>query len=299
MKDMRNRKKIILSLAAIFWLPGTCALSRDIAPIVSTDWLAQNLENPRLVILDIRNGERYAKGHIAGSLNTPLDQWAVSANGLMLELPSDEALRKLAGNSGIDGSSLVVVVNRTETDFSRADATRVAWTCLLSGIKNVAVLDGGFTKWVKEGRKTTTSPGVPTPKPYAGIIDRSSVATKDYVMHEIGKSVLLDARVPDEYFGITSKPGHIKSAVNLPVQWAFAPDGTLAKENVLRDIAGGVVGTNKSREIIVYCGVGGYASTWWYVLSQMLGYRNVKLYDGSMEEWIKDPHAPVTTYSWH
>jgi thiosulfate/3-mercaptopyruvate sulfurtransferase len=64
-------------------------------------------------------------------------------------------------------------------------------------------------------------------------------------------------------------------------------------------MASGVLGADKSKEIVVYCGVGGYSSTWWFLLTQILGYQNVKLYDGSFEEWSKDPKAPVESYRWH
>jgi len=273
--------------------------ARDISPIVSTDWLSQNLDNSRLVVLDIRAAAQYKKGHIPGSLNTPLSAWAVPRNGLTLELPSDEALRDLLGKSGIDPSSRVVVVTRIDTDFSRADATRVAWTIMLAGVKNVAVLNGGYNKWVSDHKAVSTETANAIPKTYAWKMDRSLLAEKKYVLGRIGKSILVDARTPEDYFGMTSKPGHIKSAVNMPTPWVFASDGTFIKEEDLRAMASGVLGTSKSKEVIVYCAVGGYASTWWFLLTQVLGYQNVKLYDGSMEEWIKDPTAPVSTYAWH
>ena len=285
-------------MSALFLLTPVTVWSRDIAPIVSTDWLAQNLGNPKMVVLDIRTAAQYQKGHIPGSLSTPLSLWAISNNGLSLELPSEEALRDLLGKSGIEPTSIVVVVNRTETDFSRADATRVAWTCVLAGVKNAAVLDGGFNKWVKDNKAVSTNPATAIPKAYAGTMDWSMRASKDYVLSKIGKSILVDSRTPEDYFGITSKPGHIKSAVNMPAPWAFAGNGTFIKEEDLRAIAAGVIGTSRSKQVIVYCGVGGFASTWCFLLTQVLGYQNVKLYDGSYEEWVKDPAAPVTTYSW-
>jgi thiosulfate/3-mercaptopyruvate sulfurtransferase len=275
------------------------AWSQNISPIVSTDWLEQNLRNPQLVVLDIRTETQYKKGHIPGSLSTPLNLWAITNNGLSLELPSDDTLRDLLGKSGIDASSVVVIVNRTETDFGRADATRVAWTCEVAGVENVSVLDGGYTKWIRENKAVSADAARAIPTTYVGRIDRSRVASKSYVLRKIGKSVLVDARTPEDYFGITSKPGHIKSAVDMPTPWIFASDGTFINEKDLRAIAAGVVGTDRSKEVIVYCGVGGYASTWCYVLTRMLGYRNVKLYDGSMEEWMKDPSAPITAFCWH
>jgi thiosulfate/3-mercaptopyruvate sulfurtransferase len=292
------RKLSFLCWPGLFLMIPAAVFSRDFAPIVTTDWLAQNLNDPKLVLFDIRNPEQYKKGHIPGAVNMPLNAWAITNNGLSLELPSEETLRDLLGKSGVDGSS-VVVVNRTETDFSRADATRVAWTCIVAGATKVAVLDGGYSKWIKEKKTVTTDTTMPKSAVYSGAQNRSTVASKSYVLSKLGKSIIVDTRLPEDYFGITSKPGHIQGAVNLPAPWAFAADGTFRSEMDLRAMATGVIGTKKSREIIVYCGVGGYASTWWFLLTQMLGYRNVKLYDGSMEEWIKDSNAPTHTFNWH
>jgi thiosulfate/3-mercaptopyruvate sulfurtransferase len=275
------------------------AFSRDIAPVVSTDWLAQNLQNPNLVILDIRNPDQYKKGHIPGSINSPFENWAVERNGLSLELPSDEALRDLLGKSGIRSGSIVIVVNRNETDFTRSDAVRVAATCTIAGVRNAAVLDGGYTRWRKESRPLTTEPANERSAAYDGTVDRSSFVSRDYVLSRIGKSIIVDARTPEDYFGLGSSRGHIKSALDLPTPWVFNAEGLFNKPELLRAMAEGVVGKNTSSEIIFYCDVGGYASVWWFLLTQMFDYRNVKIYDGSMEEWIKDPKDPVIPYSWH
>jgi thiosulfate/3-mercaptopyruvate sulfurtransferase len=292
-----NKKWFFFFFAlAPFWIG--VAEARDVSAIVSTDWLSNNMEN-KPVILDIRSAALYGKGHIPGSINVPFGLWAASKDGLMVELPSDAALKDLLQKSGIDNTSLVVVVNKNDTDFNKADATRVAWTCMVAGVKNVAVLDGGFNKWEKDKKPISNEAVAAQPTLKTTIINRSSVASKNYVSSRIGKSLLLDARTVEDYFGITATPGHIKSAVSLPVHWVFSDAGVYQKEEVLRSMAAGVLGSDKSKEVIVYCGVGGFASTWWYVLTQMLGYQNVKLYDGSMEEWLKDPQAPVSTYSWH
>jgi thiosulfate/3-mercaptopyruvate sulfurtransferase len=274
------------------------AEARDIPAIVSTDWLSQNMGNPKLIILDIRTATLYRKGHIPGASSSPFSLWAMSKDGLMLELPSDLELQTLLQKFGMDDTSMVVVVNKNDTDFTRADATRVAWTCMVASIKNVAILDGGYNKWVKENKPVSTEDAVLHSTQKTTAINRSLVASKNYVLSKIGKSILLDARTVEDYFGITSKPGHIQSAISLPITWAF-DEGIYKKAEELQSMAAGVVGSDKSKEVIVYCGVGGFASTWWFVLTQMLGYQNVKLYDGSMEEWIKDPKAPVSTYSWH
>jgi thiosulfate/3-mercaptopyruvate sulfurtransferase len=85
----------------------------------------------------------------------------------------------------------------------------------------------------------------------------------------------------------------------LPTPWVFTADGVFKDETDLHAMAKGVIGKNTSKEVLVYCGVGGYASTWWFLLTQVFGYKNVKLYDGGMAEWMQDPNAPVGIYSWH
>jgi thiosulfate/3-mercaptopyruvate sulfurtransferase len=295
------RAKHLFSLLAACCFSTAVIWPREIAPIVSTDWLAQNLSNSKLILLDIRSAEQYKKGHIPGALSAPLSMWAPDANGLTLELPPEQSLRDLIGKLGIsrDGSSAIVVIGRTETDFGRADPTRVAWTCMVAGLKNVAVLDGGYTKWARENKVKSTDAVVPKPVIFSGALNPSLVASKSYVSGKIGKSIIVDCRVPEEYFGITAKPGHIKGAVNLPTPWIFTSEGIFKSEEDLRAMASGVLGSNTSKEVILYCGVGGYSATWWYVLTQVFGYTNVRVYDGSMEEWLKAPNAPVTTYSWH
>jgi thiosulfate/3-mercaptopyruvate sulfurtransferase len=292
--------KSAFSAAVLFvtLFPGL-GFSRDILPIVSTDWLAQNLQNSDLVILDIRNSDQYKKGHIPGAINTPFENWVVERNGLSLELPSDEALRDLLGKSGIRSGSIVIVVNRNETDFSRSDAVRVAATCTIAGVRNAAVLDGGYTRWRKESRPVSTELVIDRSTAYSRTLDRSSLVSRDYVLSKIGKSVIVDTRTPEDYFGIGSSRGHIKSALNLPTPWVFNAEGLFNKPELLRAMAEGVIGKDTSTEIILYCDVGGYAFVWWFLLTQMFDYRNVKTYDGSMEEWIKDSNDPVTPYSWH
>jgi thiosulfate/3-mercaptopyruvate sulfurtransferase len=282
-------------------MPSVLAQPLELPPIVSPEWLAQNLGDRKLVIVDIRSAEQYKKNHIPGSLSLPMSSWAVSRDGLSLELPSENSLLDLLGKSGINPGSHVVILNRTDTDFSRADTARVAWTCSYAGIRNTAILDGGYNRWLKEKKATSDEIVNVRPVPYEGKVNKDILASKAYVLGKIGRSgsVLVDTRMPEDYFGISSKPGHIKDSVNLPTPWIFAADGTFRNQDDLRAMAAGVIGDNKSREVILYCGVGGYATTWWFLLTRLFGFRNVKVYDGSMEDWSKDPQDPVRAFTWH
>src|SRR4030043_992232 len=292
--------------------------TRAIAPIVSTQWLKDNINTPNLVILDVRTPDYYAKGHISGAINVPglgnfyLCLFAPDC-GLWMELPEEGALFSTIGKAGITGDSRVVVVGRTVDPYAAyavADAARVAITLLYAGVKNVAMLDGGYNKWAAEGRTTSTVPVKPTAVTYTGVVSKAMFVTKDYVEKKIGKSVIVEAREADIYFGIIQEPwtaraGHIPSAKDLPAPWfwTFAQDkkgvityGTWKDANVIKEMALAVIGEDASKEIIVYCGVGGYASPVWFVLTQIVGYTNVKFYDGSMQEGSADPNAHEIKY---
>ncbi|MEM4517124.1 MAG: sulfurtransferase [Desulfurococcaceae archaeon] len=279
--------------------------SRTIPPLVSTEWLNANLHDPSLVVIDIRSPSEYEAGHIFRSINipfAPVSKWSVIRNDLLLELPNAEDLFKTIGDAGIDENSKVVIVGKTDNTFALADAARVAFTLIYAGVKNVAILNGGINKWIQEKREITREIIETQAKKYVGEILSHMVVSKEYVLSRIGRAIIIDARDPDVYFGVNIEPfapsrGHIPTAKNLPAPWIWNKDGTYRSEDELRNIVSNIIPNTKS-EVILYCGVGGYATAWWYVLHEILGYENVKVYDGSWQEWIKDPNNPVSVYKW-
>ena len=282
----------------VMTLFSSSAPARSIPAIISAEWLAQNIDNSKLVVIDIRNEALFNESHIPGAARAPFSSWIVRNGQLLLELPPDKAICDLLGNLGITKESIIVVVNKTDTDWDRADATRVAWTCIAAGIRNTSVLDGGYNRWLHLGKPTTKEIVARTPTQYNGAIDRSTLTTKAEVLEKIGQSIILDARTPEDYFGVANDGGHIRSALNLPAPWAFAVSGSFRDDSVLKAMAAGVIGEKTGTDINIYCGVGGFASTWWFILSEVLGYADVKIYDGSFQEWSADPNAPVTSFSW-
>jgi thiosulfate/3-mercaptopyruvate sulfurtransferase len=276
---------------------------RMIPPLVTTKWLAENIAQPGLVVVDIRIGSEYKDGHIPGAVNAPFSSWAKSKGRLLLELPTPGELFATIGGAGIGGGSRVVVVNKTDTPFTLADAARVAYTIIYGGVKNVAVLNGGYNKWLKEKRPLSQATVKPKKVAYKGKINKEMFVNKAYVAKRLGKSVIVDARSPDEFFGITQdlfteRPGHIPTATCLPAPWLWTDKGTYRSIKEIRAMVAGVVGRDKSKEIIFYCGVGGFSGACCFVLREMLGYANVRLYDGSAQEWTADPKAPMSRYRW-
>ena len=277
---------------------------RAIPPLVSTHWLAKNINDSGLVIIDIRRSEEYTAGHIPNAINVPFPSWAITKNDLLLELPEVGNLFNTIGSAGIKSNSKVVIVNKTDTQFNLADTTRVACTLLYGGVKNVAILNGGYNKWVREKKPVSNENIQPTPVAYRAKLNKGMFVSKDYVTKMAGKSaVIVDARAPTDFFGVTQdlfteRAGHIPGATCLPAPWVWTENGTYRNTRELRGMALGIVGRDKSRETIIYCGVGGYSSTWWFVLTELLGYADVKIYDGSAQEWTRDPQAPVVRYRW-
>jgi thiosulfate/3-mercaptopyruvate sulfurtransferase len=290
-----------------------------IDPIVSTQWLGDNMSFPNLLILDVRAPDNYAKGHIPGAINVPglgnfyLCLFAPDC-GLWMEVPEEKALLATLGNAGITGNSLVVVVGRTTDPFAPyavADAARVAITLLYAGVENVAILNGGYDKWEAEGKTTSNVAVTPTAVAYTGAVNKEMFVSKDYVEGKIGKSTIVDGRDPNAYFGLVHGPwakkaGHIPGAKCLPSPWfwSFTKDkkgaityGTWKDISLAREMAFAVLGEDTSKEIIAYCGVGGNASALWFVLHEVVGYTDVRLYDGSIQEWTADPGAPLVKYT--
>jgi thiosulfate/3-mercaptopyruvate sulfurtransferase len=272
---------------------------RTLAPIVSTGWLHANLDAPQLVVLDVRPEAAYVEGHVPGAIGVPFvvpfSAWITMRDGLLLEVPDQADLFATIGSLGITEDSWVVVVSGPNPGeppgYGLSAATRVADTLIYAGLRDVAILDGGHGRWVSDGFPTTTALPAVQPVVYAGQVNGSMFVSKSYVQQRQWLAVLVDARDADVYFGTTVEPfapvaGHIPSARALPTPWIWLEDGTYRDDETLAEMALGVVGPNKYREVIVYCGVGGYASTSWFVLTQVLGYRNVKLYDGSAQDWV-------------
>jgi thiosulfate/3-mercaptopyruvate sulfurtransferase len=277
-------------------LPAT-SLAREIAPFESTGWLEKNLKNPKVVTVDVRKPEEYAAGHIPGAINVFYGSWAIKRGELTNELPADDDLRDVISSAGIEPGSWVIVVSKNATMPERTDATRVAFTLRYAGVDNVAILDGGFDKWAAEKKPLSTDKVVPKKKAYNGKFNKAVVVNKAYTLGALDKALIVDVRPPEFYKGekkldFVAKPGRIKGAVNLPPGLLYNEDGTYKTKDKLEAVAKPVVGADLSREIIVYCDTGKVCTGWWFALTELLGYKNVKVYDGSSMEWMKDAAAP-------
>lgn len=319
-----KRKLFLISLMLLFTLimVVTKLQAQRTPAIVSTQWLEENIDEPNLVILDVREPESYAAGHIPGSVNIPAPDWYKNSPGEKLpwmELPEKEDLFATIGKAGITINSIVVVIARTSDSptgelavYGLTKASRAAITLIYAGVNTVTMLNGGYDKWTAEGRSVSAEPVIKQATTYTGNVADTVFISTEYIKNKVGKSTIIDTRSTDQYFGIqqdfsSKRAGHIPTAKNLPAPWFWrttkAENGetsyiTWKDNDEIKEIALTVLGENMGGEIIDYCGVGGYASHIWFLLTQVVGYTNVKFYDGSMQEWTSDPDAPVTKYKY-
>nr|BAV32140.1 hypothetical protein [Sordaria araneosa] len=276
--------------------------SASLPSIVAPTWLNSNIGNSNLVAIDLRESTLYTEGHVPGSINIPhagTPLWSSNGPNSTLVFPSADVVVHTLSKNGIGVENWAVIVpNAAVLPSHMAIAARAAATLRYAGLPttNIAILDGGYPAWAAANLSISTVPAVARPeKKYTGKIDGSFVVERDYIRARIGKAaegvVLVDARAPADYHA-----GHIESAVSLPTLTIWNAVGIWKSSQELQQLFEAAVdhntavGKNKG-EVVVYCRTGMLASAWVYALTNILGFENVKLYDGSMEDWTRNGEA--------
>jgi thiosulfate/3-mercaptopyruvate sulfurtransferase len=296
--QMKNSaRKYLIFIILLFFAP-LAVYAANVEPVVSTDWLAKNFSNPKVVIIDIRKAEDYKENHIQNAINMFAKSWIMKKKDILNEMISEDDLKDLIGDAGIGQSSIAVVVGNTAAPLDLVSAARVAWTLIYAGVKDVAILNGGIEKWEKEGRPLSKTVVKPKAKPFTPKFDRTIFAGKDYVLKNLDKAVIVDVRPPEFYTGEKKQPfveraGHIKNAKSLFWGSLLNDDKTYKSKDEIEKIMTPIVGTDKTKTIIFYCDTGMFASPAWFMAYGLLGYNNAKVYDGSAQEWAADPNAPM------
>jgi thiosulfate/3-mercaptopyruvate sulfurtransferase len=270
--------------------------------LVSTEWVASNLNNPNIRIVESNEDPLlYPSGHIAGAVEV---DWTSDLNDQVVrDYLGREGFEKLASRIGITPETTVVFYG----DKSNWWATYAFWVFQLFGHTNAKIVDGGRKKWVDEGREVTrevVSYAATTYK--APERDDSQVrAFREQVLkHVQAGGQLVDVRSPAEYTGEklhmegypqegALRGGHIPGAQSIPWARAAAEDGTFKTADDLKAIYIGEKGLNPAAETIAYCRIGERSSHSWFVLTYLLGFENVRNYDGSWTEWGNSVGVPI------
>jgi thiosulfate/3-mercaptopyruvate sulfurtransferase len=269
--------------------------------LVETDWVAAHLgdDNLRLVEVDV-DTTAYDSGHIPGSIGW---NWRRDTQQLIRrDIPNKAELEDLLERSGIGNKTTVIFYGDNNNWF----ATYAFWLLKLYGHKDVRIMNGGRKKWMDEGRPSTTEvPEIQGTSYQAKHMDVSLRAGRDDVLTSLDKSNsgLVDVRSPKEYSGELLAPenlpqegaqrgGHIPGAANIPWSMAVREDGTFKSGEDLAALYQSHAITG-DKEIIAYCRIGERSSHTWFVLKYLLGFQNVRNYDGSWTEWGSAIGLPI------
>jgi thiosulfate/3-mercaptopyruvate sulfurtransferase len=270
--------------------------------LVSTDWLAAHLGEPGLVVVESDEDVLlYETGHIPGAVKV---DWHTELNDPVVRDYVDGAgFSALLGRKGISRDDTVVIYG----DKNNWWAAYALWVFSLFGHEDVRLLDGGRDRWISEGREITTAlPGrAATAYPVVERDDSVLRAYKDDVLAHLGNP-LIDVRSPEEYNGSrTSAPaypeegalraGHIPTAQNVPWAKAVAEDGGFRPRTELETIYLDGAGLRAGDDVVAYCRIGERSAHTWFVLKHLLGFENVRNYDGSWTEWGSAVRVPIVT----
>ena len=269
--------------------------------LVTTQWLADHLGDPGLVVLESDEDVLlYHTGHISGALK--VDRHLDLNDDVMRDYVSPEGFAAMCSERGITPDTTVVIYG----DNFNWWAAYALWVFSLFGHQDVRLLNGGRAKWIDEGRELTTdeSPATPSNYPVVERDDATIRAFKEDVLAQIGKAPLVDVRSPQEYSGEllhmpdypqegVQRGGHVPSARSVPWRRAANDDGTFKSADELRAIYLEEQGLKPDDDVIAYCRIGERSSHTWFVLTHLLGFENVRNYDGSWVEWGNSVRVPI------
>jgi thiosulfate/3-mercaptopyruvate sulfurtransferase len=260
--------------------------------LVSTDWVAQHLNDPGLRIVEVDvDTAAYEQGHVPNALAW---NWTTElCDTLVRDIIPKDKFEALMGRSGVGNDTTVILYGDNNNWF----AAWALWQMKVYGHKDVRIMNGGRKKWLAEGRElASTTPSVPSVTYRASDADVSIRAFLPEVQEAVkkGSAALVDVRSPAEFTGEILAPpglpetcqrgGHIPGAKSIPWGKACNEDGTFKSVPELQQLYGGA-GITPDRAVIAYCRIGERSSHTWFVLKHLLGYKDVKNYDGSWTEW--------------
>lgn len=278
----------------------------ETTPLVNADWLSARAGADGLALIDIRTGPgaaaAFEAGHVPGSRHSDYaaDGWRQKRGAAAGALPDAASLETLFGRLGLKPGDHAVIIpaGAAGSDFSAA--ARVYWTLKVAGHTRVSILDGGLAGWRAAGKPVAEGAApAPTPSVHPVRLDetlRASLADVEAALDDPA-TILLDSRSRASFEGAeqspqAARPGRLPGARHLDHTLAY--DGgaqRLKPETALRQIYGSL----PEGPLVSYCNTGHLAAANWFVLSEILGRPEVRLYDGSMSEWSADPDRPMAT----
>jgi thiosulfate/3-mercaptopyruvate sulfurtransferase len=263
-------------------------------PLITPAELAAKAGDASLRIVDIRVADgspaAFARGHVPGALSAPYAKWRGPKENPGA-LPDTPALTALIRGLGIDAATPVVVVYEGADATEFGAAARVYWTLKAAGLKQLAILNGGMKAWRAAGLAVSTDTAAIAPSNYVVVLDPKVIATQDEVARAAASgTVLLDARPPSYFLGearhaAARTPGTLVGAKNVAHDVWFVRDSATLKPAAEVQQVAAREGIDTAQPTVSFCNTGHWAATNWFVLSEVIGQKDVKLYPESMVGW--------------
>ena len=308
---MKNLKKYLLTIMMISAFIFSCAsednsLNNEISErgyddssrLVSTEWLENELNNENVIIIDVRKKEQYDAGHIPGAYHmTPGEVFQQEINGVKGMLPPASHIEKNLSIVGATPESTIVLYDGNSNLWS----SRGLWALDVYGHENTKLLDGVWGKWESEEKEISTS--VPEEKSsnykFKSSPNNSIIAGIDEIIESIEdpSKIVCDTRSPEEYSGKdvrAERGGHIPNSKNVNWVMGVNDSGEFKSADELKDLYDGA-GITDGETIYTLCQTAVRATHTWFILTDLLGEANVKVYDGSWTEWGNDSSLPIET----
>ncbi len=268
--------------------------------LVTTQWVADNLKSPKVKLIEVDvDTTAYDEGHAPGAVGF---NWTSQLQDqVRRDIISKDGLERLLGDAGVSNDDTVVLYGDNNNWF----AAYAFWLLEMYGHNDVKLMDGGRKKWIEENRPTTMDAPSPKKTAYKAQAPKTELrAKRDQVLAALGnaKNALVDVRSPAEYKGEIMAPpglsetaqrmGHIPGAASVPWAQAVREDGTFKSPEELSALYA-PKGVTQDKEVIAYCRIGERSSHTWFALKHLLGYPNVRNYDGSWTEYGSLIDVPI------
>lgn len=288
-------------------------------PLVDTAWLKDNLD--KVVVLDVRSDvksfttnprvtkdEKTGKqilvkvgGHIPGAILVDYSKLRtkrlIRNRTISSMLPSKGAFERLMQSIGVNKNDTLIIMSKGRSNGDMLGTTRLYWSLKYFGHDNMAILDGGITQWINDGGKVSSRLSETARGNWVATAERKEIlATSEDVKKAINdpRVQLIDTRPISQYLGTYKKSyvyakGHIPGAINLPNELLTGPTGK-ARFTPVNEIIGmsELLNIDPEGSMITYCNSGHLAAGSWFIYSEVLGNKNVKMYDGSMHQWTSE-----------
>lgn len=270
-------------------------------PLLEVDWVAEHRLDDDICLLHILPRPIFERRHIETGVHSDYDDWRVTnAAGVDLVLPSVATLNVLIGALGIDYDQHIVIVGLGESASDVSAAARVYWTLKSAGLDRLSLLNGGLLAYTHAGLPGVVSgPSAATAKPFSARLRTDWLADAAAVQQALESGdLLIDHRSAEEYLGLEIKgpgerPGTLPGAIHLEYEWLTHMDSGRLRDVATLKALYRARGIPLDRPHIGFCYTAHRSSISWFVVNELFGLRDIRMYDASMIEWSRHPDWPL------